>query len=387
MIPRSTCTTSPTTAAWSPVDKGYRVPFRRLGREHAEWRHELVAAFESVLESGTFVLGEQVEEFEREFARYCDVRHCVGVGSGLDAITLILRALNIGAGDEVIVPSNTFIATWLAVSLVGATPVPVDPDPANFNIDPGRVADAITEKTRAVVAVHLYGRPAPMRQLAAVVERSGVTLIEDAAQAHGARSEGRPCGGLARAAAFSFYPVKNLGALGDAGAVTTDDDALAGQIRELRSYGGASRDHVTLRGCNSRLDELQAAFLRSKLPRLDADNKRRSDIAAAYLTGLADTSVVLPDAGGEGEHAWHLFVVRSTRRDELRAHLAHAGIETLVHYPVSPHLQPAFAEMGFRRGSFPIAELLQEEVLSLPLSPSMTDSEAGEVVGAVRRFR
>ena len=364
------------------------VRFLDLRRGHDEIRDELDRAYAEVLDSGSHVLGAQVEGFEDEFAEYCGVRHCAGTGNGLDALELILRGLDIGAGDEVVVPANTFVATWLAVSAVGATPVPVEPDPLDHTIDPERIEPAIGPRTRAIIAVHLYGRPAAMGAIAEIARRHGLRLIEDAAQAHGARLDGARAGALGDAAAFSFYPTKNLGALGDGGAVTTDDDRLAERVRLLRNYGSRTKDVHEAAGRNSRLDELQAAFLRVKLRRLDGWNARRAEIARRYREALGGTDLVLPPAAPGTEPAFHLFVVRSSERGRVREQLARAGIETMVHYPTAPHLQPAYAGLGLGPGSLSVAERLAGEVLSLPLYPQLTDAEVDAVIKAsIRALR
>lgn len=360
------------------------VPFLDLRAAHAELREEMDAAMAGVLDRGWFVLGPQLEAFEREFAAYCGVRHCVGVANGLDALRLVLLAWGIGAGDEVIVPSHTFIATWLAVSQTGATPVPVEVDAATFNIDPALVEAAVTPRTRAIIPVHLYGQPADMGPLRAVASRHGLLVLEDAAQAHGARYRGRRTGGLGDAAAFSFYPGKNLGALGDGGAVTTDDDDLAREVRLLANYGSARKYEHLRKGVNSRLDELQAAVLRAKLPRLDHWNERRRQLADELREGLADSGLALPHAPDWSEPVWHLFVVRSKVRDALQAGLRARGVETLVHYPVPPHLQPAYPECDGLAGTLPVAELLAGEVLSLPMGPHVTPAQRDQVIAAVR---
>jgi len=339
-----------------------------------------------VLASGRLVLGPEVEAFEAEFAASCGTAHCVSVGSGYDALRLTLRALDVGPGDEVIVPSHTFVATWLAVLDVGARPVPVEPDPASFDLNPDLVAAAVGPRTRAIVPVHLYGRPADVTRIGAVARRHGLAVVEDAAQAHGARHAGRPVGSLGQAGCFSFYPVKNLGALGDGGAVTTDDAGLAFRLRRLRSYGASERGRHEVAAGHSRLDELQAAFLRVLLARLPARNARRRALARRYrdaFAGLADP--VAPTAPIGDDHAWHLFVVRSRARDALRGALAAAGVETLVHYPTPPHLTPALAGLGWARGSLPCAERLAREVLSLPLHPALADAEVDRVAAAVIR--
>lgn len=363
---------------------GARVPFLDLRAPHRELREELAAAYERVMERGWFINGPEVEAFEAEFAAYCGARHCIGVGNGLDALHLVLRAAGIREGDEVIVPANTFIATFLAVTYTGAVPVPVEPDPDTHNLDPARIEAAVTPRTRAVVPVHLYGQPADMDAVREVADRHGLLLVEDAAQAHGAECRGRRAGGLGDAAGFSFYPGKNLGAAGDAGAVTTSDDRLAERIRTLRNYGSSTKYVHEMQGFNSRLDELQAALLRVKLRHLDAWNARRARVAAAYLEGLAGSGVVLPHVPEWCTPSWHLFVVRSEDRDGLQRRLAARGIDTLVHYPIPSHLQAAYADLGHGEGAFPLSERLAREVLSLPMGPHLGGEEVERVIEAVR---
>lgn len=360
------------------------IDFLNLRRLNAAHEPALGEAIARVLASGRYILGEEGEAFEQEFAAYCGVRHCVGVANGLDALQLILRASDIGPGDEVIVPSHTFIATWLAVGLAGARPVPVEVDEATANLDPARIEAAITPRTRAIVAVHLYGQPADMDGIAAVARRHGLRLFEDAAQAHGARHRGRRAGSLGDAAGFSFYPGKNLGALGDAGAVTTDDEALAMRLRRLRNYGSSVKYRHEELGLNSRLDELQAAVLRVKLATLDRDNAARAALAAVYLRELATAGVVLPRVIDGVEPVWHLMVVRHPQRDALRAGLAAAGIETGVHYPIACHQQGACA--GTAWPPLPVAERLARTVLSLPIAPDLGADAVGRVAEAVRRL-
>jgi dTDP-4-amino-4,6-dideoxygalactose transaminase len=349
------------------------VPFLDLKVPYLELKEELDAAYKRVMESGWYILGEEVACFEREFAAYCGVRHCVGVGNGLDALHLILRAMEIGPGDEVIVPANTYIATWLAVSYAGATPVPVEPDERTWNIAPGRIEEKITDRTRAILAVHLYGQTAEMGLIAELARRYGLKVIEDAAQAHGAICQGRRAGSLGDAAGFSFYPGKNLGAVGDGGGVTTDDDELADRVRVLRNYGSRKKYFNEDKGFNSRLDELQAAVLRVKLPHLDEWNRRREVVAQKFSEGLAGLGLGLPTVAEGCSSAWHLYVVRSARRDALQAALAERGIGTLIHYPVPPHRQQAYAELGYGSGRFPLTERLADEVLSLPMGPHLPD--------------
>lgn len=360
------------------------VPFLDLRAINEDIRDELLAACERVVDSGWYIAGRELEAFEQRFAVLCGCAYAVGTANGLDALTLILRALGIRTGDEVIVPSHTFIATWLAVTQAGAIPVPADVDPDTANLDPDRLEGAITSRTRAIMPVHLYGQPADWDAIAEVAARHDLPLIEDAAQAHGACWRDRPAGSLGAAAGFSFYPGKNLGALGDAGAVTTDDDAVAAAVRRLRNYGSERKYHHDLQGVNSRLDELQAALLSVKLQRLERDNSRRREIAARYLEGLRDTAVRLPVVAEGAEPVWHVFVVRHARRDELASELAQRGVETLIHYPVAPHLSGAYRDLPVDPDQVRVAERLADEVLSLPMGPHLTDAQVDEVVAAVR---
>lgn len=349
------------------------VPFLDFRAAYDELRDELDAAYHRFMESAWYVLGAEVSGFEADYARFCEAAHAVGVASGLDALQLALRALAIGPGDEVIVPSNTYIATWLAVTHVGATPVAVEPDPLTCNLDPSRTEAAITRKTKAVLAVNLYGQPCDYDALLAITRRHRIQLVCDNAQAQGARYKGRRVGGIADIECHSFYPSKNLGAYGEAGAVTTHDGAVAERVRLLRNYGSRVRYRNETVGYNSRLDELQAAFLRVKLRHLDAWNARRTLIAERYLSVLGSPPSVLslPHVPAWASPVWHLFVIRHPRRDALRQHLAGLGIETLIHYPIPPHLSGAYQPLGLRPGSFPIAERLAGEVLSLPIGPHM----------------
>lgn len=363
-----------------------KVPFLNMKAPYRELQAELDAAWRRVMESGWYILGSEVEAFEQEFADYVGVKYCVGVGNGLDALHLILRAYGIGAGDEVIVPANTYIASWLAVSYAGASPVAVEPLEQTCNLDPARLESAISPRTKAVMAVHLYGQTAEMDAICSIARRHGLKVIEDAAQAHGARFRGRQAGSLGDAAGWSFYPGKNLGALGDAGAVTTNDSALAEKVRTLRNYGSQMKYHNLYKGFNSRLDELQAALLRVKLKVLDEWNARRARAALRYLDGLQDCGLTLPFVPPGMEPNWHLFVVRSPHRDALQAHLKRQGIETLIHYPVPPYLQPAYREMGLAAGAFPITERIHREALSLPMGPHLTSEEVEAVIEAIRSF-
>ncbi len=362
------------------------VPFLDLGQTYLEIKDELDAAYQRVMNSGWYILGEEVIAFEKEFAQYCGTKHCVGVGNGLEALQLILRAYGIGVGDEVIVPANTYVATWLAVSKAGATVVPVEPDERTYNLDPGRIDAAITPKTKAVLPVHLYGQPADMDPINDIARRHGLKLIEDAAQAHGARYRDRCVGGLGDAAGWSFYPTKNLGAYGDAGAVTTDDDEIAARVRLLRNYGSKSKYYNEEKGINSRLDELQAALLRVRLKHLDEWNSRRARIAARYLDELREADLMLPGVCEGADPVWHLFVLRSKRRDELQRYLKSKGVNTLVHYPVPPHLQKAYRDSVFP-GPYPITEAIHHEALSLPMGPHLSDADGARVIRAGLLFK
>ncbi len=362
-----------------------KVPFLDLKNAYLELKDEIDAAYQRVMESGWYILGEEVELFEQEFSDYCDVKHCIGVGNGLEALHLILRGFDIGKGDEVIVPANTYIATWLAVSYAGATPVPVEPDLQTYNINPSLIEAAVTEKTKAILPVHLYGQSADMEAINKVAEKYDLKVIEDAAQAHGAKDKGKKTGGLGDAAGFSFYPGKNLGAFGDAGAVTTNDDELAGRIRLLRNYGSEIKYYNELKGFNSRLDPIQAALLRVKLKYLDKWNTRRSEIAAYYLDKLNPKSeLVLPYVPKWSEPVWHLFVIRHLRRDTLQDYLTKNDIQTLIHYPIPPHKQKCMTE--FSGLKFPVTERIHSEVLSLPIDPIMTRNQVEKVVETINAF-
>jgi dTDP-4-amino-4,6-dideoxygalactose transaminase len=358
------------------------IPFLDLKRVNAAHTIGIEAAFARVMASGWYILGDEVKAFEQEFAAYCQVKHCITVANGLDALHLILRAYGIGEGDEVIVPSNTFIATWLAVSQAGATPVPVEPNAQTHNLDPNLVEQAVTKRTRAIMPVHLYGQPADMVALREIAQRHDLRLIEDAAQAHGARLHGRRVGSLGDAAGFSFYPGKNLGALGDGGAVTTDDDALAERLRMLRNYGSNVKYHHDVAGVNSRLDEIQAAVLRCKLPHLDAENTARSLIAERYMERLQGLPLVLPQVIAGAQAVWHLMVVATPQRAQLQKALTHAGIGYQVHYPVACHQQGAYA--GQHWPDLPVAQTLQHQVLSLPMAPYLSMADVDTVTDVVR---
>ncbi|MDV0438240.1 DegT/DnrJ/EryC1/StrS family aminotransferase [Xanthomonas sacchari] len=364
------------------------VPFLDLRASNARYADELKAAAARVIDSGWYVLGEELEAFEREFAAYCGTAHAIGVGNGMDALTLILRGYRalgrLRDGDEVLVPGNTFIASFLAISENRLRPVPLEPEAASFNLDPAQLERAIGARTKAILAVHLYGQLADMAALRDIAERRGVLLLEDAAQAHGARRGGRHAGSFGDAAGFSFFPGKNLGALGDGGAVTTDDAALAAQIRVLRNYGSDIKYRHLLQGVNSRLDELQAALLRVKLRYLDADIAARRAIAERYLHGITHPQIALPQVEDPAAHAWHLFVVRCAQRDALQQHLQAHGVQCLVHYPTPPHRQPAYPELVALQ--LPLCERLGEEVLSLPIGPTLDDAAVAQVIDACQRF-
>ncbi|HVZ44520.1 MAG TPA: DegT/DnrJ/EryC1/StrS family aminotransferase [Ramlibacter sp.] len=362
------------------------IPFLDVRASYLELRERIDEAVARVLASGTYVLGEEVEAFEHEWAAHCEARFAVGVGNGLDALKLALHAFSIVPGDEVIVPAHTYIATWLAASDCGAVPVPVEPSPETGSLDPARVEAAITPRTRAILPVHLYGLPVDLDPLLEVARAHGLRVLEDAAQAHGARYKGRRIGAHGDAVAWSFYPGKNLGAFGDGGAVTTNDAEIADRVRVLRNYGSREKYRNEARGANSRLDPIQAAALRVKLTVLDDWNARRARVAAQYLDSLRGTGLGLPPVPAYADAVWHLFVVRHARRDALRRHLAARGIATLIHYPVPPHLQPAYRDLGFDRGTFPLAERWADEVLSLPMGPHLDTQAAAAVVDAIAEF-
>ena len=361
-----------------------KVPFLDLGRVHTPIRHSLDAAFQRVMDSGWFIMGPELELFEKEFADYCEVDYCIGVGNGLDALHLLLLAYGIGPGDEVMVPSNTFIATWLAVTQCGATPVPVEPDILTHNINPALIVKAITAKTKAIIPVHLYGQPADMDAINEVAQNHGLIVIEDAAQAQGARYKNRRVGSLGHAAATSFYPGKNLGALGDGGAVLTSDKNIADKVRELRNYGSKVKYQHDIVGFNSRLDEMQAAFLRVKLAFLDEWNDHRKMVAQQYLSRLQNLDLQLPYVPEFADPVWHLFVLRSNKRSALQEYLTEQQIGTVIHYPIPPHRQLCYS--SFSLSDLPIAQQLANEVLSLPISPDLQGAEIDAIVDALTKF-
>lgn len=351
-----------------------QVPFLDLRAGYLELKQEIDAAVSRVLDSGWYILGPEVEAFEAEWASYCGAEYAVGLANGLDALTLALRALGIGSEDEVIVPSNTYIATWLAVSAVGARPVPVEPDPATHNINPASIAAAVTPRTRAILPVHLYGQPADLDVILEFAKAHGFAIVEDAAQAHGARYKGRRIGAHGDIVCWSFYPGKNLGAMGDAGAITTNREDLALRIRSLRNYGSHVKYVNDEQGVNSRLDPLQAAILRAKLPYLDAWTERRRAVARRYADTLAQADLTLPYVPNWAEPAWHLYVVRSKNREALQSRLAKAGIGTLIHYPIPPHMQAAYSDLAIAQDDLPLARRLASEVLSLPMGPHLSSA-------------
>jgi len=362
------------------------IPFLELKPSYLELKDELDDAYRRVMDSGWYLLGKELEAFEAEYAAYCETKYCIGVGNGLDALHLILRALEIGDGDEVIVPAHTFIATWLAVTFSGARPVPVDVDSETYNIATARIEEAITPRTKAVIPVHLYGQPADMDPVMAIGAKHGISVIEDAAQAHGALYKGKKTGGLGDAAGFSFYPGKNLGAFSDAGCVTTNNADLAEKVRKLRNYGSTVRYHHELVGTNSRLDELQAAFLRVKLKKLDEWNTRRKTIAHLYLKNLKDIPhTVLPRFMSWAEPVWHLFPWRTINRDAVQRELNNQGVTTLIHYPTPPHLADAYTDLGYKEGDFPIAEMLAVQELSLPIGPHITNVQVKKTIDAIQK--
>lgn len=361
-----------------------KVDFLDLGRLHKPIRERLDEAYHRVVDSGWFIMGAELTAFESEFAAYCDVKHCIGVGNGLEALHLLLRAYGIGPGDEVIVPSNTFIATWLSVSQCGATPIPVEPNIHTHNIDPSLIEAAITPRTRAIMPVHLYGQPADMDPINMLARKYGLIVIEDAAQAQGARYKGRRVGSLGDAAGTSFYPGKNLGALGDGGAVLTNNDAIADKVKQLRNYGSSVKYQHELSGYNSRLDEMQAAFLREKLNFLEDWNSKRRSVAATYTAMLDGLKCDLPFTPDFAESVWHLYVIRSKERNSLKEYLEKQGISTVIHYPIPSHQQACYSEC--RNYSLNISETLASEVLSLPISPDITYGEIDYVCQAIKKF-
>jgi dTDP-4-amino-4,6-dideoxygalactose transaminase len=363
------------------------VPFLDIKAAYTELQPEIDAAIKRVLDSGWYILSEEVDHFEQDFAAFCEAKQCVGVANGLDALHLALLALGVGAGDEVIVPSNTYIATWLAVSQCGATPIPVEPDAATYNIDPTRIEAAITPRTKVILPVHLYGQPCDMDSILAIARKHGLKILEDGAQAHGAKYKGKRLGAHGDIVAWSFYPGKNLGAFGDGGAITTDDAELADRIRVLRNYGSRVKYVNDVRGFNSRLDPIHAAAMRVKLKVLDAWNARRAVIATRYKNELSGLGLTLPFVPEWAEPAWHLFVIQHPQRDALQKALGEAGVGTLIHYPIPPHLQQAYAEAGYVKGQFPLAEQIANQCLSLPIGPHLDVASVFAVIQAINSAR
>lgn len=361
-----------------------KIPFSTFSEMHKEIREEVLSKFAEVYDKGWFIQGEECHKFEEEFAEYCGVKNCIGCATGLDAIYLILKAMDIGHGDEVIVPSNTFIATALAVTYAGAKPVLVEPDMDTFNLSDKGIEEAITEKTKAIIAVHLYGQTADMDPIIAIAKKHNLKLIEDAAQAHGATYNGKKAGSFGDAAAFSFYPGKNLGALGDAGAVVTNDDELAAKIRALGNYGSVEKYNHMYQGTNSRLDEVQSAILRIKLRNLDKTNASRISTAIKYLNGIKNTKVCLPSVGEHRTHVWHIFPVMVDDRPSFVKYLEEKGIMTVQHYPIPIHKQVAYKNENF--GELPLAEKISASEVSLPLYYGMTDEEVEYVIDAINQY-
>lgn len=363
-----------------------KINFVDIQKQYKLHKKELNRAIQQVLDRSDFILGKDVELFEKEFADYCDSKYCIGVASGTDALFLILKALNVGPGDEVITVANTFIATALTISMVGATPVLVDMDPKTYNIDPNLIEKAITKKTKVIMPVHLYGQPAEMSKINALAKKYKLTVVEDACQAHGALYKGRKTGSLGRVAAFSFYPGKNLGAYGDGGAITTSDRELADKIRMLRNYGQLKKYHHIMKGFNSRLDTIQAAVLRVKLKYLDKWNKRRREIAARYTNGLKNTEIITPKMQKSIDSVFHIYLLEVENRDALITYLGEKGITALIHYPVPIHMQQAYADLGYKMGDYPNTEKYTNKIVSLPMYPELTNHEVDYVVRCIKRF-
>ena len=362
------------------------IKFLDLKAVNERFRCEMELGLKRVLDSGWYLLGKECEAFEREFAEWCGVKHCIGCANGLDALKLIIQAYGFGSGDEIIAPANTYIASLIAISANNATPVLVEPDINTCLIDPERIEQSITSRTRAIMVVHLYGRAMDMTRIWEIAKKYNLKVIEDSAQAHGAMFNGRRVGNLGDASGFSFYPGKNLGCFGDGGAVTTNDDALAEKIRALRNYGSDVKYHFPYRGTNSRLDEIQAAFLRVKLPHLDSDNERRREIAARYLAEIRNPLVHLPIPPVCSEqNVWHVFPAFTKERDKFQSYLDGCGVQTVIHYPIPPHQQPAYTE--WHDLILPITEKIHNEILSLPISPVMTDAEVEEVINTVNEWK
>lgn len=364
-----------------------KVPFLELTQIHYQIKDKLIESFLNVLDSGQYISGDKLYEFEKNYSNYCGANYAVGVGNGLDAITVGLKALGIYPGDEVIVPANTFIATWLGVNSCGAIPIPIEPEFSSFNIDPNKIEERITKKTKAIIPVHLFGKPANLTEITKIAKKYTLSILEDAAQAHGATYRGRPIGGHGNLVAWSFYPGKNLGAIGDAGAVTCNDSEIASLMRAYGNYGSSQKYISNELGINSRLDSLQASILSLKLNYLSMWNDRRRNIAKKYIEGISCPGLILPESANLQDQVWHLFVVRHPNRDRLRSWLLDREIECGIHYPIPPHLQGAFDFLGYRPGSFPITELMAETMLSLPMGPHLSDEQVDFVIASVNKFR
>lgn len=362
------------------------IPFSTFVPMHNEIKADMQACFERVYDKSWFIDGEECRQFEKEFAEYCEAEYCVGCGNGLEGLYLLLRAFDIGDGDEVIVPSNTFIATALAVSYTGATPVFVEPELKTYNINPCEIEKAITKRTKAIIAVHLYGQCADMDPILEIAGKYQLKVIEDAAQSHGATYKGKKAGSLGDAAAFSFYPGKNLGCLGDGGCITTNDLQTAKKVRVIGNYGSDQKYHHIYKGINSRLDELQAGFLRIKLRELDRRTKERQQICERYLNEIKNDQIILPEVSDQNTHVWHIFPVRTKKRDVFQNYLKEKGIGTVIHYPIAMHLQDAYKDLGYEQGDFPIAEKIAKEELSLPLYYGMTEEEIDYVIETINYY-
>ena len=361
------------------------INFLNLHKINERFRNEIDERIKQVLDSGWYILGEQVRVFEKNFANFCGVKHCIGCANGLDALNLIIKAYGFSTGDEIIVPANTYIASILAISQNGCKPVLVEPDINTYNINPDLIEEKITENTKAIMVVHLYGQAVEMEKIWQLAKKYNLKVIEDSAQAHGTIYKGKRAGNLGDASGFSFYPGKNLGCMGDGGCVTTNDDELAYRIRAIANYGSDYKYHHIFKGTNSRLDEIQAAVLDIKLKHLDEDNKRRREIAKFYRENIKNPNIILPQLKEEENHVWHIFAIRTNNREKLRTHLNSIGIETNIHYPTPPHLQECYKE--WKNSYFPITEMIHEQVISLPISPVMTKDEVLQVVEAINEYK
>lgn len=370
------------------VNNKSMIPFLDLKNVNHRYEQEFKDALSRILNKGWYILGEELQNFEQQFAAYCGTKYCIGVGNGLDALVLIMEAyIELGVfqpGDEVIVPANTYIASILAISKAGLTPVLVEPTANGYLIDPARIEEKITNKTKAILPVHLYGQLCDMQYINAIAKKHGLKVIEDSAQSHGAIQHGKRSGNLGDASGFSFYPGKNLGAIGDGGAITTNDDKLAEVLKVLRNYGSEQKYYNMYKGTNSRLDEIQAAFLAAKLPNLDSENDHRRSIARYYINNIKNDKITLPHVVAEEGHVWHLFTVECADRDRLKQYLADNDIQTMIHYPVPPHQQQAYTEL--KDGHYPRTEAIHKNILSLPISPVLTMDEAAAVVDCINSF-